>query len=50
MIYFFENLLSKIELAGKIININESNCKKLMENSHKNVIFSNYPISCWDVF
>ena len=35
MIYFFENLLSKIELMGKIININASKCKKLIENLHR---------------
>lgn len=43
MMYFFENLLSKIELVGKIININASICEKLIENLHKLVIFFTYP-------
>lgn len=43
MMYFFANLLSKIELVGKIININASICEKLIENLHKLVIFLRTP-------
>jgi hypothetical protein len=44
MILFFQNLLSKIELIGKIINITESNCKKLIENLHRNVFLLKGPV------
>lgn len=44
MIYFFSNLLANIERIGKIINISESNCKKLIKNSHKYLFFCNQPV------
>ena len=43
MIYFFDNLMSKIERTDKIINISDTICKKLIQNSYKNMIFPNYP-------
>ena len=40
MIYIFNNLTSKIEPADKIINKSEANCKKLIQNSYKNMFLS----------
>ncbi len=40
MIYIFDNLMSKIEPADKIINKSAANCKKLIQNSYKNIFLS----------
>ncbi len=40
MIYFFDNLTSKIEPTDKIINKSTANCKKLIQNSYKNIFLS----------